>query len=112
MSDDTMVDVTGLDLAGVVLALYHGTTELGMGRFQAVASFTLDDAREVVRAIGSDAPPWGARWYIDYLHGRPLKVRFGDEADSGQLDVAMYDRDAGAGQGKRVIEALRAKASR
>ena len=105
----TTIDITGLDLAEVVHALYHGTTGLGMGRMQAVPSFTLDDARQVVKAISSDSPPWGSKFYIDYLHGRPLKVRLGEE--SGQLDLATYDRDAGQGCGQQVIDAIR-KANR
>lgn len=102
---ETEIDITGLDPAEVLLALYHGTTELGMGALQARSNVTVDDARELLR-FGSKDPGFSAPMRVDYMFGRPIKVNF---SESGIIDVRLYDRDAGEGTGRRVIESLKAK---
>lgn len=102
---ETEIDITGLDPAEVLLALYQGTTELGLGFTQARTDVTVDDAREVL-TYGSPDPGLSAPMRVDYMFGRPIKVSFGE---SGVIDLRLYDRDAGDGAGRRAIESLRAR---
>lgn len=93
------VDISGLDKAEVLLALYHGTRAVGMGVLHDNSNFSIDDAKNVV----ADS----TRMYFDYVSGRPLKVNLSNST----FDPALYDRDAGPGTAAKVIECLREKVS-
>ena len=100
--DDNSVDIAGLDIAEVLLALYENTAVLGMGILQARDGVTLDDARDVLQN-GSPDPGFSKPLDVDYMFGRPIKVRF-DE--SGVINLEWYNRDAGDGVGQRVVAEL------
>lgn len=89
------VDVSGLDPAAVLAALYNASCPLGMGFLQYDPKpMTIQEADEYL-AIGTR---------FDYLNGRLMKVEIivGDELEAG-----LYDRDLGDGQAANVIEILR-----
>jgi hypothetical protein len=100
-TDQDTIDITGLDPAAVLHALYHGTRPLGMGMLHNAPGFSIEDARAVLE----DMPEHRGERRFDYVCGRPLKVRIGETTLSS---VWLYDRDAGQGQAKRVIDRLRA----
>jgi hypothetical protein len=90
-----IIDITGLDKAEVLHALYHRSHVQGLGILQAIPEYTVDDARKDL-----DEQPG---YYFDYLHGRVLKVDlFGDSFDSW-----LYDRDCGEGAAEAAINELR-----
>jgi hypothetical protein len=91
----SVIDISGLDKAEVLHALYHRSHVQGLGILQAIPEYTVDDARKDL-----DEQPG---YYFDYLHGRVLKVDlFGDSFDSW-----LYDRDCGEGAAEAAINELR-----
>lgn len=96
MSD--LVDITGLDKADVLVALFDASSPQGLGFFAAAISsgLTLDIARRLVQE----------RTYFDYLQGRVLKVDLRGDA----VDPVLFDRDNGRGACAAAIARLRAKA--
>lgn len=102
-----MIDITGLDKAEVLLALYEGTGVMGLGVLQARSSLSLEDLRDVIE----NGKPRGGLfwpmepWRIDYLFGKPVKVDLtGDSFDPG-----CYDLDAGEGAAEAVVTKLRSR---
>jgi len=92
-----IIDITGLDKAEVLHALYHRSHVQGMGILQQIPAYTVADARRDL-----DEQPG---YYFDYLHGRVLKVDLrGDSFDSW-----LYDRDCGEGAAAEAIDKLRGK---
>lgn len=92
----TEIDLTGLDKADVLAALYNGARSQGFGRLH----YTPEDmTREEAQALLEEGT------YFDYVKGRVLKVDLGGNS----LRTALYDRDNGEGAAARVIEELRAR---
>lgn len=92
-----MMDITGLDKAEILAALFNNSKQQGMGFLDSRGSnkMTVEHAREILETEDS----------FDYLYGRVMKIRLrGDE-----FDPWLYDRDNGAGAAERVIEDLRQK---
>lgn len=89
------VDISGLDKASVIQALYEGSRPQGLGFLQ-YQSGGLDraDAESLVDH------------YIDYLRGRVMKLFI--SADSDTFDEGLYDRDNGRGAAQRIVDAMRA----
>lgn len=87
------IDISGLDKAKVLHALYHNSQCLGMGFLQAKDEFSLEDAEKALKEST----------YFDYLHGRVMKIRL----DSDELNPALYDRDNGQGAALRAISSLK-----
>jgi hypothetical protein len=97
------VDITGLDKAEVLAALYNASKVQGMGVMQAVlGDMTAEKAREVIASRGDDH---GNKGYFDYLFGRVLKVNISGDS----FDPRGYDRDVGQGAASRAISKLRAE---
>ena len=91
-----MIDISGLDKAAVLAALYNNSRPQGMGLLHFDPTpMSVEAAREI---LDIDRPP-----YFDYLHGRVMKV----DLDSDELDPWGYDRDLGEGAAKKVIDSLR-----
>ena len=108
MSNEQMVDISGLDKAEVLAVLFNASAPGGMGFLQAQfgpAVMSVEDAEQVINDGGSRDPgfPHGSLSY-DYLFGRPLKVNLeGDE-----FDPWGFDRDnGGTGTARRLIDKLR-----
>ena len=96
------IDISGLNKAALLCALFNGSQQLGMGFLdkRGAGQMTEADAQQLI-----DARKDGAGWrsYFDYLHGRVMKVDIGGDT----LRTALYDRDNGQGAAARVIEQLR-----
>lgn len=93
----TMVDISGLDKAEVLKALYDNTIPLGLGILHWISGpMDIEKARAMIAngAVGHD-----------YLHGRVMKVHIGGD----EFDPWGYDRDNGEGAAQRVIDTLRDK---
>jgi hypothetical protein len=106
---DGEVDISGLDKAALLAALYNHSQPAGMGWLQALpGDMTVEHAREL---IDSGANPDYIRArdgiYFDYLYGRPLKIDLGGEV----LRTYGYNRDNGDEAAERIVADLRAKAA-
>jgi hypothetical protein len=89
------IDISKLDKAEVLAALYNNSRPLGLGMLHFYpADMTKDEAGKL---LAEDT--YG---YFDYLKGRVMKVDL-----TGQtLNPRMYDRDNGEGAAKRAIAHL------
>ena len=88
------IDISGLDKAEVLMALYDRALVQGLGILDArPGGLPKDEAEALLRS----SP------HFDYLHGRVMKVSLiGDSFDPG-----LYDRDNGQGAAARALEHLR-----
>lgn len=89
------IDISKLDKAEVLEALYNNSRQQGMGFMHARGRepMTKQQAAEELNATTS----------FDYLHGRVMKVNLGGDS----FHPAAYDRDNGAGAAERAISHLR-----
>ena len=89
------MDISGLDKAEILAALYNGSHQQGMGFLNArgAGAMTRDEAAKELEG-GT---------YFDYLHGRVLKI----DLSTDDLDTVLYNRDNGPGAAERIITALR-----
>ena len=92
------MNIKGIDRAKVLMALYNGSKQQGMGVFNTRGSMgmNVEDARKEL-----DNNPDG---YFDYLHGRILKIKITEDCDD--LDIRLYDRDNGQGCGSSLISEI------
>lgn len=94
MSDT--VDITGLDHAAVLAALYNRARPQGLGMLNYTPEdMTVDEARGLLDQFT----------YFDYVKGRVMKVSLRPEADS--IDPRLYDRDNGHGALAEVVAKVR-----
>lgn len=93
-----MIDISGLDRAEVLAALYNNSRPLGMGFLH----YTPEPMSK-----GEAAKLLEEADYFDYLKGRVMKshLRKGET----QFDEGLYDRDNGKGAAAAAIEPLRKK---
>lgn len=91
-----MVDITGLDKAAVLAALYNASKPQGMGFMHYDPKpMTTEEAAKIL----ADGSP-----YFDYLKGRVMKI---DLKSDTALEERLYDRDNGTGKAAFVIDELR-----
>lgn len=112
MSDE-LIDISGLDKATLLAALYNNSQPMGMGWMQARSDLTVEEAQQVLDERGDDVTAMfghvsgrGGRKdsiYFDYLFGRPLKAEIGGDT----FDSWGYDRDNGEGSAARIVAGLR-----
>ena len=90
------IDITGLDKAEVLAALFNASKQQGMGLFQASGRqpMSIEDARQYTSSESEQ--------YYDYQLGRVMKI----DLSRDQLDTRLYDRDNGEGAGARALEPL------
>lgn len=91
-----MVNISGLNRAAVLAALYNRSQPLGMGflHFQA-GNMQVEEAETLLVK----------QEYFEYLKGRVMKVKlpFGDI----EFDEWLYDLDNGPGAAQRAVDAIR-----
>lgn len=90
------MDISHLDKAEVLAALYNGSKQQGMGFIhpRGQSPLSADEAQALLDRQGST--------YFDYLHGRILKINLsGDE-----LDTRLYNRDNGPGAAEAAIAGI------
>jgi len=86
------IDISSLDKAEVLAALYNASKPQGMGFLHYTPEpMTRDEAAEQLK-LTTD---------FDYLRGRVMKVNITDN-----LDTMRYDRDNGQGAAERAISDL------
>lgn len=89
-----MIDISKLDKAAVLAALYNRAKPQGWGYLDyQPGDMTIEQAREHLAKTTS----------FDYIQGRVLKINLG----KAELDPWGYDRDNGQGAAQRAIDALR-----
>ena len=90
------IDISKLDKAAVLAALYNASRPLGMGFLHFTPEdMTHDEAAELLKQAGE----WP---YFDYVQGRVMKI----DLNSDMLNTELYDRDNGAGAGAAAIAHL------
>ena len=88
------IDISGLDKAEVLAALYNASCPQGLGFLNASpGDMSVEQARELLKQGD----------YFDYLHGRVMKVCLRGDL----LDPCLYDRDLGQGAAARAIAHLK-----
>lgn len=105
------VDITGLDKAEVLAALYNRSAPMGLGVLQARSGeMTVVVARQCIDGEDDHARNFpnvakrGRELDFDYLFGRPLKVNLSGDS----FDPWLYDRDnGGSGTAARLVAELR-----
>lgn len=93
------IDISKLDKAEVLAALYNNSKQQGMGFIHArgASGMTIEQAHAELEE--SKKYRFGS---FDYLHGRVMKVNISGDT----LDPWGYDRDNGAGAAARALEPL------
>lgn len=88
-----MIDLTGLNKAQVLSALYNKSKPLGMGYIH----YTPEDMTvlEAERLLLDNT-------YFDYVKGRVMKV----DLSGNSLNPRLYDRDNGEGAAERALKHL------
>lgn len=91
------IDISGLDKAEVLAALFNASKQQGMGILQTSGrnNMTVEEAREFTSS-GND------RQYYDYLRGRVMKI----DLSRDELNPRLYDRDNGQGAAARALAPL------
>lgn len=100
------IDITGIDKADLLVALYDRAQAQGVGLLLARAEpMTREHAQQLIDEHIKAALNRGI--YIDYLHGRVMKVDIGGD----ELSPVLYDRDNGPGAAAQVVGQLRERAN-
>ncbi len=88
------IDISKLNKAEVLAALYNNSRQQGMGFMNARGRdpITVDEAAELL----------GGTQYFDYLYGRVMKISLNGDT----LDTWGYDRDNGDGAAARALKPL------
>ncbi len=92
-----MIDISKLDRADVLAALYNASKPQGLGFLHA----TPDDMTSSEAATLLESQD-----YFDYLKGRVMKIDLSGSASLEGLRSALYDRDNGPGAALRAIQPL------
>ena len=88
-----MIDISKLDKADVLCALYNNSHPQGMGFLQATPQdMEHEEAVELLKE----------RTYFDYLKGRVMK----SEISGDEFDPRLYDRDNGEGAAEEAITSI------
>jgi len=88
-----MIDIRGIDKARLLRALYDRAKPQGRGFLQYIPGYLdINEARQLI-VTGE---------YIDYLHGRAMKV----DLSGDWLDTRLYDRDNGNGAAAEAIASV------
>ena len=97
------VDISGLDRAELLAALYNATRAYGRGALHDLGrDMTVDEARVAIaerRVEQRGLARLGMIAYFDWLCGRPIKL----DIEQDSVDFYLYDNDAGPGTGKPLI---------
>lgn len=88
-----MIDISKLNKADVLVALYNNSKPLGLGFLHSEKNnMTREEAEELLKS----------QTYFDYLKGRVMKV----DLSKDQFSTLLYDRDNGDGAAHRAIAKL------
>ncbi len=89
------VNISGINKAELLAALYNESRVQGMGIFQATGRpMTKEEAQSI---LGS------GQTYFDYLHGKVMKI----DLSGDEVMTHLYNRDNGPGAAEEIIENLK-----
>ena len=89
------IDITGMNKAEVLAALYNNSQPLGLGFLHYDPTpMTIEEANMLL----------SERTYFDYIKGRVMKI---DLKSDTELSPFLYDRDNGSGAVANVISGLK-----
>lgn len=92
------IDISKLDKAVVLAALYNKSRPLGLGILHFdPRPMTKEEAQGIIDSFGDN------RLYFDYLKGRVMKV----DLSGNELKTWLYDRDNGCGAAQKAIEDIK-----
>jgi hypothetical protein len=93
-----MIDITGLNKAKVLAALWNASRMQGISFLGNNGSnhMTEEEANKILSDEEFEDK------YFDYLNGRVMKV----DLSGDELDPRLYDRDNGQGAAKRAIDSI------
>lgn len=92
----TIIDISDLNKADVLQALYMNAKTQGMGRLHYIPGDRLSQ---------SELAKYLSQGYIDYLKGRVMKI----DLSGNTIDTRLYDRDNGPDAAERAIAQLRSQ---
>lgn len=101
----TLINYDGIDEVDLIHALYHGTRALGMGRLHDRGNLDVSEVRLRLGAHIDEQRAAGELLFLDYFHGRPLKLAL--DLKTKTFNPGLYDRDAGQGAAEKVVAKLR-----
>ena len=103
---ENTIDISKLDKAEVLAALYNDSKQQGMGfmHSRGAVGMSKEDAAKEIEAVKRERGEGKVSIRFDYLHGRVMKVELGGDT----LDPWLYDRDNGQGAAARALEPLMA----
>lgn len=98
------MDVTGIDKAKLLAALYEETRPVGLGVLHDKGGMTPEEAAEIIAHMAPRSAPMAL--HFDYVAGRPIKVSIVDNPDGTTTlhRAYLFDRDAGRGACERAVE--------
>lgn len=86
------IDISLMDKADVLAALYNESQPLGLGRLHYTPELmTKEEAENLLKKSQ----------YFDYLKGRIMKINL--DNDDGMLFTGLYDRDNGPGAAEAAL---------
>jgi hypothetical protein len=90
-----MINISGLDKAEVLAALWNNSKSQGLSYM---------GLNGQIKMSKDDAIPFLSRndKYFDYLNGRVLKIDLSED----EIDPRLYDRDNGQGAALKAIESI------
>lgn len=91
-----MVYSKGIDKAELLVGLYEGSHQQGMGMSQPSQPLTVEEARELLKNNSS----------FDYLFGKVINVNLQNDVS---FEEWLYDRDNGSGKAQSVVNGIREK---
>lgn len=87
------MDITGLDKAKILVALYNRSKQQGLGLLRPKRVLSIEEARELLKE----------HTYFDYLYGTVMKIKL----DGNELNTRLYNRDNGEGAAEAAIESIK-----
>ncbi len=94
---DDLIDISKLDKAAVLAALYNASRPQGLGFLHA----TPQDMTTAEAATHLETQD-----YFDYLNGRVMKIDLSPTSFEKGLAPFLYDRDLGQGATQRALQPL------
>jgi hypothetical protein len=90
------MNISGLNKAEVLAALYNGSKVQGRGFLQATGKPMTTEEAETLLKEQTD---------FDYLHGKVMKI----DLSGDEVATWLYNRDNGEGRAEAIVDKLRLK---
>ena len=88
-------NIEGVDRAELVQALYKRAKVQGHGWMaRGPSELSLEEAQSLVGQ------------YLDYLHGKAMKIQIPSETDGNEIETWLYNRDNGSNAAEEIVDML------